>query len=451
MFTIYHNNKLFSDLILNIVDADKTIILPVHKIILHANSPYFEKLLTNFTEASAKEITIKVPNVVIVENIIMSYYGIKSNQLITASLIKCYDFLLMPYEHLLDQINDYNELVDTIDYLGYNKKRINLLAEKMPKNYDIVSFPKELVMAIQHYRMCQFIIIGEYHGSITMLNLETAKIIWSVKYNAEQVKCLSVTSDKKKLIYGSFDHIIYILNIKNGELIKTIDTGAIIWSLAVIEDKIIIGQSDIIKIYDIMTGCLVKTLTDSSINGVTIFEIIDLGDNKIITYCYNVINIWDITTGKIVRILGKNHNLKNPIYLVLSSDRKKLIFRDNNKFINILEIETDKMIATLSGHNYNINSICITSDDTKIISGDTNNIYIWDISNELTSGIQPKLFVHKMTYRSILSVSLDNTKIILADDRGDTKIWDIMTGKLINIFHGSELITSTLVIQPLIN
>ena len=68
-------NKILTDLVLVLTDdtGDK-ITMYVHKNILYASIPYFEKMLVNCIESQLNEITVKVPNAEVARNIIESIY-----------------------------------------------------------------------------------------------------------------------------------------------------------------------------------------------------------------------------------------------------------------------------------------------------------------------------------------------------------------------------------------
>ncbi len=93
---------IFSDLKLILKDQNSEIIMNVHKHMLYACSPYFEKLLTNCKEANMNEITIIVPNASVCYIIIMSFYGKNidiniPNWKFVMEKVRCNDFLGLEY------------------------------------------------------------------------------------------------------------------------------------------------------------------------------------------------------------------------------------------------------------------------------------------------------------------------------------------------------------------
>src|SRR3972149_5336993 len=154
--------NLFTDLTIILMDGNHHLTIDLHKIILYSSCIYFEKLLTNCREKNANSITIIVPNVDVVYDIIMSFYGQKIEKLhqweYLLDYIKCCDFLGIVLDaSILANVKipeeAFEELLDIIELVGYNKVAIlrwvykNSLRLKyclqkfmpkdnLPKNYD---------------------------------------------------------------------------------------------------------------------------------------------------------------------------------------------------------------------------------------------------------------------------------------------------------------------------
>lgn len=113
---------------------------------------YFNSL-TNFQENIMDEIIINVPNSkitkMIIESLILNF---TLSCPITKKLIECYDFLLLSYDNLLDEISNFEELLDVCDKFGYTESRIKIISKKIPKEYDTKFFPDQLIKLINYYQ-----------------------------------------------------------------------------------------------------------------------------------------------------------------------------------------------------------------------------------------------------------------------------------------------------------
>jgi hypothetical protein len=90
--------KVPCDFTLILCDASKSITFDVHKIILHNNCTYFNKMFKHFTKPSTNSVAIGCPNIYVSYDMIMSFYGQRTNlgnlpedkHLLES--IKCYDY-----------------------------------------------------------------------------------------------------------------------------------------------------------------------------------------------------------------------------------------------------------------------------------------------------------------------------------------------------------------------
>jgi hypothetical protein len=145
LFAAFQNGVL-CDLLLTLTDKkNNKIKMNVHKIVLYSSCTYFEKELVNFKEKNLDCIEIEVPNAFVSYDIIMSFYGQKTNHEnypkwyhILQSYM-CFDFFCMEFkEQLYDLVipeEGFELLLDVIDMIGYNKKTIRLLNKNIPCLY----------------------------------------------------------------------------------------------------------------------------------------------------------------------------------------------------------------------------------------------------------------------------------------------------------------------------
>jgi WD40 repeat protein len=183
------NKNKFIDLTLILTDGiNQEIHMNLHKIILYSSSIYFEKLLTVAKEANFNSISINVPNVYVSYDIIMSFYGQKTNignlpnwKYLLESF-KCNDFFgltndLDLLKNLVVPAEGFELLLDVIDFVGYTNPMIKLLNKNLPPAYDLSKFPLALRERMLKVELSVRIITGASSGNINIYNGKTFELL----------------------------------------------------------------------------------------------------------------------------------------------------------------------------------------------------------------------------------------------------------------------------------
>jgi len=88
------------------------------------------------------------------------------------------------------------------------------------------------------------------------------------------------------------------------------------------------------------------------------------------------IHLYDLTKGTCITTFMGHHGGINCLELV---NENLIMSGSNDKSIKLWDLRTDKIIGTLKGHVCPIK--CIKSNESKMVSGASDNIKIWDIRN----------------------------------------------------------------------
>ena len=456
------NDELFIDITLTLIDRNNEITMDLHKIILYSSCIYFEKLLTSCKEKHLNEITIEVPNAFVCYDIIMSFYGQKTNignlpgwQHLLES-VRCSDFLGLKSDILLENLeipnNGFGLLLDVVDIIGYDFDNTNIVVKNLPKDYDLSKLNKDLIKKILEF-YCNKIVSGSKDGSIKIWNEQTGELINTLNGHSNfVVYSVRFSSDNKRIVSGSTDNSIKIWNAATGKLINTLishnnSVGIVCFSSD--NKRIVSGSCDnSIKIWNADTGELINTL-NGHIGAV--YSVCFSSDNKrIISGSYNNnIKIWNADTGELINTL---YGHSGTVYSVCFSpdlvaeaqvfNNKRIISGSGDRSIKIWNAENGELINTLNGHNGDVLSVCFSSDlvvksqvldNKRIVSGSSDNsIKIWNAEN---GELMNTLNGHTAAVNSVC-FSSDNKRIVSGSDDGSIKIWDADIGELINTLNG---------------
>nr|URM61929.1 BTB domain containing protein [Mimivirus sp.] len=123
--------ELIRDLVIDLDDGIDKIGFGTNRDIMSESCQYFEKLLS---WDKSNRINILVPNVYVMQNIIMSFHndirqtGEYPEWEYMLIAHQCYDYLGLKYEKFYQIIvpsDQFDKLLDYIDTIGYNKKLLN--------------------------------------------------------------------------------------------------------------------------------------------------------------------------------------------------------------------------------------------------------------------------------------------------------------------------------------
>ncbi|MFM6269383.1 MAG: hypothetical protein ACKPFA_23205, partial [Dolichospermum sp.] len=252
------------------------------------------------------------------------------------------------------------------------------------------------------------------------------------------LQSLAVSPDSKKIVlgYSGLDNTIRVFDLITGKKIYAFGTGSDevrgIDTITVTPDgsKIISGGGMAIQVWSLRKkwGFVSYTVY---IMGV-LLKIL-WGSNK----------IWVLITGQKLHI-SSCHN--EPIETIaITPDGTKIISGSQDKMIKVWDLATGKELISLSGHNGSIKKIAITPDGTKIISGSWDKtIKVWDLSKEYK--ISP-VNGHLDSIETI-AITPDGKKIISGSQDKTIKVWDLATAKELISLSGHNGSIETIAITP---
>lgn len=214
------------------------------------------------------------------------------------------------------------------------------------------------------------------------------------------------------------------------------------------------GDEKSIKIWEVSSGKLLKTLNESSFSKNFIFT---QNNESLVSQFKDTINIWDISSGKLIKSV-KNEVLEKISSFSLSSEGKILASSYNEEsaknFVWDLESAiTIKTFDTLS--NSDRSFLSLNGEYIIINSSDQNSnyyLYIYEISSGKLIKKIPFQFIpggyygYNISFNSDLGYFLVN--IPCYDDCPDVnngygvvELWDISSGKIIKKFKNSSTAT----------
>ncbi|BCS82721.1 BTB/POZ domain and WD-repeat protein [Cotonvirus japonicus] len=394
---ICRTDKLFCDLFLELDDGITVKNISVHKLILYSNSPYFEKMLTNFRESSVDKIPIKVINVEVACDIINGFYGEIRNIHVNdwkyqLDLWKCRDFFGLEFVSVnnFKIPNQYfDQLVDTIDVIGYNNDTIRMVADNLPENYDLTKFPLELLQELHSY-------IYEYNIINNMPNYSCNL------FNDIPNSCYQLVNPISGQIFLEFEC--------NGSF------GKVLFDYCYQKNLLLFMENYFLKIYNLDNGELKINISISRqyrcvkiIPGKNMFAFADIE---------NTLNIYDIDKRKIINTSGKFYRPINDIECSPDGKYVVITFSENSMIYDTDHFE----LKTLFYVGHDIKKVKFTSDSEQLLIYGLHNVRICAISD------LPYIKINAKTKVNIAEdINCDFTKINIVENINCVSIIDNRT------------------------
>ncbi|NES81263.1 MAG: protein kinase, partial [Moorea sp. SIO2B7] len=131
--------------------------------------------------------------------------------------------------------------------------------------------------------------------------------------------------------------------------------------------------------------------------------------------------------------------------LLISHDGQKLISGSADKKIKVWDLATGAEIRTLIGHSSFVNALFISHDGQTLVSGSADKtIKLWN----LNTGAEIRTLRGHSNAINALAISHDGQKLISGSADKTIKLWDLVTGKEIRTITGHSGYINDLVISP---
>ena len=294
----------------------------------------------------------------------------------------------------------------------------------------------------------KFSAIGSFEDIIQLRTFQKKFLnpINFLQKHTDAVQSVALSPDGKIIASASDDGTVKLWELEGDKPspIKEIkDQGGWVRAVVFLSDRQIItaGQDKNIKIIDIASGKVVKTLSGHTnlVNNLAIAPASDLLASG--SYDNNV-NIWQISTGKLLRSL-RGHTDK--IWgLAISPDGKKVVSASRDKTVKIWDMKTGENLKALE-HPSGVTCVLVTPDGKRVISGSSDNVIrVWD----LASG--KKLFELSENKDTISAIAITSDGKYLfsggKDSQNSIQLWNLQTKSSIwNLIGHIDLVTSLVI------
>ena len=303
--------------------------------------------------------------------------------------------------------------------------------------------PLEIVASLHSSTFLQRVLIGHSDSS-------SDKTIspFGMKEYVKTVTSVAFSPDEQTLATGSWDKTIKLWDLRTGRLIRTL-TGHSNWVLSVAispDGQMIVSSSmdGTIKLWNLRTGQLIRTLTGLAVSA---------DGQTLVTREGNTIKLWNLVTGELLDSLSSSGRVGS---LTLSPDGQLLANRlgSGSAYLNRVELwnlRTGQLVRTLP-ERYWLHSVVISPDGQTLASvrGSTEKnqlalvdrgrrqigiVELWDLrTGQLINTLAGHYWIESVAFSP-------SGQILAAGGRDNlVKVWNLYTGQLLcTLSTGDEI------------
>ncbi|RKU20481.1 hypothetical protein C6501_00155 [Candidatus Poribacteria bacterium] len=280
---------------------------------------------------------------------------------------------------------------------------------------------------------------SECYGEATVLlfDADTGALLHDLKMpgHADWVTDFLFSPDGQTLAVKTCDEI-YFWDVNTGELEKTITgysdfVSSIVYSP---DGKTLASLDDIVRIWDLDTQKLIKTLSTKTLSVKGSIRAIAYSPDGETLACGTMdktIVLWNVSEWKKRGVLKGHTNGVSSV--VFSPDGQTLASGSWGRIIRLWNPHTGASLNMLTGHTDGILDLAFSPDGTTLASGDYDGtIHFWDVATgELLNTIKMETDVDVCS----IDFSPDGTTLVIADDTLKIKFWDVSTAQQKSITH----------------
>jgi WD40 repeat protein len=259
------------------------------------------------------------------------------------------------------------------------------------------------------------------------------------------VLALSLTADGAGLVSGGGDGMVWLWSLPDGRSVRTFGRhGSSVVAVASTRDnqKVISGGTDGVKIWDVVSGEVISSLTDDEFGSSAIHV---LGDgNRILSHNVSHIDVIDRDTGRRLGSLAGHTAL---IFAVsVAGDGKHAASVSRDFTVRLWDLDTYGEIAILSGHTDEVTCVAIRHDAQVVVSGASDTtLRVWDVGR----GPIPRGGVRAPDGPvRALAIAPDGSIAVSGADNGAVRVWDVMSGRELHGFTAHKARVRAVALVP---
>ena len=273
------------------------------------------------------------------------------------------------------------------------------------------------------------VVSGSWDNTLMIWDALSGECIKALKGHEKKVTSVDLSPDGRKIFSGSMDKTLRIWDMQSGECLRVLN-GHLGWVNTIVSSpdgrRIISGSDDkTLRIWDAFSGECLRIIEghEAPINSVSATSD---GKRVISGSSDRTIRIWEVESGECLHVFQDQH----PVMAVsATTDGKQIVSGSGaSNLLRIWNTESGECLRELKGHEGLVTSLIVDSDGRRIISGSQDQtLRIWDIK----SGECIKELKGHEGLVNAVSASSDGERVISGSSDSTVRIWEVESGECI--------------------
>ena len=255
------------------------------------------------------------------------------------------------------------------------------------------------------------------------------------------VNAVALSANGRQALTGGQDNMLRLWDIPTGLLLRTLDAQANRISAATFfpdGQQILSGGGDnLVRVWAVASGQTVKAMEGHTGEVLSVAVSPD-GKRALSGSADNTVKLWDVENGVLLRTFEGHSD--EVLSVAFSSDGKKILSASKDKTLKLWDAETGQLLKALEGHADAVTSATFSADGGQALSASKDKtLRLWD----LASGQPLKTFEGHSDEVLSVALSRDGGRLLSASKDKTLRLWDAKTGEPLKTFEGhSDIVTS---------
>ncbi|KAL1138690.1 hypothetical protein AAG570_008752 [Ranatra chinensis] len=349
--------------------------------------------------------------------------------------LKTLELKLRIYEHIASVLCVTLALGNSVIVSGGEDSRIIVTSLKTGDVVVKIDHHRGPVTALNVTPQGDILISGSSDKSVCLWELENFTLLNSINVPSP-VSMLAITDDSVFLLVACEDNQLYLHTLATGTEIHCLrghKAKIVSITLAGDNQRAVAGGADgRVYVFDMHSGCLVRTIATSHNSQVTGVKV-TINDDFLITAGGNRITFWSFRkedgvgvedSGPIVT--GKSHHQSKRFHTApiscceISRDGTTAVTGATDCLVNVWQLNTHELHSTMEGHFGTVTCVAISPNGLFAISGsEDNTARVWG----LTLGLIVSVFKGHQATVTAVGVLSDSRRVVSSDRQGVFTVW----------------------------